>query len=73
MDCIFCCIAGLFAFQVNIIAGSWIKYAPYAHVSIAATTILAAAILYLVQLHLRWAPYLTSKSHPSMEPSDVSG
>ena len=64
--------AGLCAFVVNIMSGAWIKYSPFKGVSIAATVIMGIALLYLIQLHLRWTPYLTKRSSVETEASKVT-
>lgn len=53
---------GMASFIVNVMAGAWIKYAPYRSVSICSTAIMAVTLVYLVYAHTRWAPYLLSSS-----------
>lgn len=58
-------LAGLASFVLNVVAGVWIKYNPYSSISIAATACMGVAILYLLLLYSRWAPYLTGYTRRS--------
>lgn len=61
---------GLAAFVVNVMSGAWIKYSPFTRISVAATVIMSLAMIYLIQLHFRWAPYLRSRIQSGMNFSE---
>lgn len=49
--------AGLLGFAANNLAAFWIKFIPYTGISIAATTCMGLAFVYLLNVYLRWTPF----------------